>query len=70
MVSPDITLRQLAPIIGAILDEKRLYESAADEHEHAGEQSAAMLARGKAQVVDSILTRVIEVATGKEVSHV
>jgi hypothetical protein len=70
MTTPDITLHQISPIIGAILDERRLYESAADEHEAAGEQSAAMLARSKAQVIDATLTRVIEVVTGKEVSHV
>ena len=64
-----MTLHDIAPILAVILDERRLYERLADEHEAAGEQSAAMLARSKAQVINVTLGRVIEAAT-TETSHV
>ena len=64
MVNPDITLRQLAPIINVILEERRKWEARADEsmREHDFTEAAALF--NKAYIVDDVLKRVIEVATG------
>jgi hypothetical protein len=61
-----LTLHQIAPLIAAILDERRAWESLADRFESEGDSGAAVTARGKAGAVDRTLQRVIEAATGKE----
>ena len=66
MNTQDITLHQIAPIIGAILEERKTWETMADRFESEGDRGAAFTARGKAAVVDRILQRVIDAATGKE----
>ena len=63
MASPDITLRQLAPIINVILEERRKWEARADESMRDRDFTEAASLFGKAQIVDDVLKRVIEVAT-------
>jgi hypothetical protein len=65
-----LTLHQIAPIINVILEERRKWEARADESMREREFSEAAALFGKAQIVDDVLNRVIEAATGKEVSHV
>ena len=61
-----MTLHDIAPILAVILDERRAWESLAERFESEGDRGAAFTARGKAAVVDRILQRVIDAATGKE----
>ena len=64
----NITIHEYAPIIGAILAEKETWERIAEEYEQHGDRAAAVTARGKARVADSICKRVTEVVTGTEVA--
>jgi len=65
-MTPDITLRQLAPIIGAITREKDYWEHRGNTLDCQGLTASAQIAFDKAAVVDQVLGRVIDVATGGE----
>ena len=66
MNAPDLTLHQIAPVIGAILEERKTWETMADAFDCEGDKAAAVTARGHARAVDLCLKRVIEVAAGRE----
>ena len=63
-MTPDITLHQITPIIGVILEERRKWEARADESMRERQFSEAAELFGKAQIVDDVLKRVIDAATG------
>ena len=64
MNTQDITLHQIAPIIGAILEERSAWEKRAHESMREGDYSAAADLFQKSAVVDTVLQRVIDAATG------
>ena len=66
MTTVDITLHQIAPVINAILEERKTWETMAEAYSLEGDKAAAVTARGHARAVDLCLKRVIEVAAGRE----
>ena len=63
---PDITLRQFAPILGAMLKVQSNYERAANEHIAANRPAQAQEAFLQAQAIDDAIKAAIDAATTGE----